>query len=114
MGLPMNKLFLSAEAQNDLDEIKAYITKTLGNPTAARSILRQITQDIRTLTRFPLLGTPLSSVSKLSCDYRFLVTGSYLTFYHISNSTIYIDRVLYGRRNYLSCLFDGLPEPDDT
>ena len=39
--------------------------------------------------------------------YRYLVCGSYMVFYHISDSSVQIDRVLYGRRNYVSLLFDG-------
>jgi len=46
-------------------------------------------------------------------DYRFLVTGSYLTFYRVYGSDIYVDRVLYGRRDYLRVLFDKLQD-DET
>ena len=36
----MNKLHLSAEAQNDLAEIKAYIVFDLDNPTAAAATVK--------------------------------------------------------------------------
>jgi plasmid stabilization system protein ParE len=42
--------------------------------------------------------------------YRFLVTGNYLSFYHIDGADISIDRILYGRRDYLSVLIEGMFE----
>lgn len=101
----MNNICLSDNAQNDLSEIKAYIAEELGNPTAADSIIRKITTDIRTLKQHALLGARLSSIADVPGDYRFLVTGNYLTFYRVSGTEIYIDRILYGRRDYLSSLF---------
>ena len=56
----MNNLHLSAEAQNDLMEIKAYIEEDLLNPSAA------------------------------------------------CGNDIYIDRILYARRDYLRILFPEL------
>ena len=31
--------------------------------------------------------------------------GDYMVFYHISTETVWIDRILYGRRDYLAILF---------
>ena len=31
--------------------------------------------------------------------------GDYMVFYHISGETVWIDRILYGRRDYLAILF---------
>lgn len=101
----MNNIHFSDNAQNDLFEIKAYIAEELGNPASADSIIRKITTDIRALKQHALLGARLSSIAEVSSDYRFLVTGSYLTFYRVSGAEIYIDRILYGRRDYLSSLF---------
>jgi prevent-host-death family protein len=38
-------------------------------------------------------------------DYRFLVCGSYLAFYHTLAKKVYIDRILYGKRDYIKILF---------
>lgn len=101
----MNNIHLSDDAQNDLLEIKAYIAEELGNPASANSIMRKITADIRALKNYAMLGAQLSSIAAVPGDYRFLVTGNYLTFYRVSGTEVYIDRILYGRRDYLSCLF---------
>lgn len=101
----MNNIHLSDDAQNDLREIKAYITEELGSPASADSFVRKITADIRALKNHAMLGAQLSSIAAVPGDYRFLVTGNYLTFYRVSGTEVYIDRIMYGRRDYLSCLF---------
>lgn len=103
----MNNLHLSKEAQNDLSEIKVYITRELENPDAALATVSKITKKIRVLKNQAYIGTPLSSVADTESDYRFLVSGNYLVFYRIYGKDVYIDRVLYGRRDYMRILFGG-------
>ena len=98
----MNNLHLSDEAQADLAGIKSYIAKNLENPSAAISTVRN-----------SLIGASLSSIADVESDYRFLVTGSYLTFYRVLDNDVYVDRVLYGRRDYLRILF-GDVQDDET
>jgi plasmid stabilization system protein ParE len=45
----MNNLHLSKEAQNDLAEIKVYITKELENPNAVLATVSRITKKIHVL-----------------------------------------------------------------
>ena len=101
----MNKLHLSEAAQSDLADIQAYITGELGNPVAAKAVLRRIIKDIRALRDHALIGAPLFSITNVQSDYRFLVTGNYLTFYRVQGGEVYVDRILYGGRNYLRILF---------
>lgn len=111
----MNKLHLSGAAQEDLAGIKAYIAQELNSPQAALSTPRRITKSIRILRDHAYAGARLSSVVDIKSDYRFLVSGNYLVFYRVYGKGIYIDRVLYGRRDYLRVLFgDALPaQPDE-
>ena len=84
----MNKVIVAPKAQGDFLEIREYISDELQNTTA-----------------------PLASVSDANSDERFLVSGSYLIFYHVNGSDVFIDRVLYGRRDYLRVLFgDSIKE----
>jgi len=106
----MNNIHISDRAQGDLAEIQEYISVELGNPSAAHSVLRRITADIRTLKNHAMLGTPLRSTVELLNSYRYLVTGNYLTFYRVSGDEVYIDRILYGRRNYVDILLGGTAE----
>ena len=109
----MNNLHLSDDAQADLAGIKSYIAKDLENPSAALSTVQNITKDIRRLREHSMIGTSLSSIADVESDYRFLVTGSYLTFYLVYGSDVYVDRVLYGRRDYLRILF-GDTQDEET
>lgn len=112
--MPMkNNIHLSDKAQEDLDEIKEYITVDLENPIAALATVTRITKAIRMLLDHALIGTPLSSIVDAETDYRFLVSGNYLVFYRVHDKDVYVDRVLYGRRDFLRILF-GEPLEETT
>ena len=131
-----NKVRYTAQALHDLDEVWDYISfelqnpqaaeKTvnkildiavdLENPKAAMEVIKRITKKIRLLNDNPLMGAALASISGANSDERFLVCGSYMVFYRITRENIFIDRVLYGRRDYLRVLFDKteLPEQEGS
>ena len=100
-----NKIHYTVESQRDLDEICDYIASDLQNVSAAERIVNRIMDDVDHLENHAEMGAPLSSIADIESDYRFLVTGSYLTFYRVRDNDIYVDRVLYGRRDYLRILF---------
>lgn len=102
----MNKIHLSEPAQRDLAGIKSYIAEELKNPTAALATITKITKSIRMLKTHAFAGAALSSIARVDTDHRFLVTGNYLCFYRVEGSDVYIDRVIYGKRDYLRVLFD--------
>ena len=102
----MNKVIISEAALIDLTEIKQYITTELGSPSAANKIVSNITQSIRKLEEYPELGSKLSSIINIETNYRYLVCGNYLIFYRIEKSSILVDRILYGRRDYIKILFE--------
>lgn len=99
------KVHISPEAQNDMQDIKGYIERELDNPAAAVNVVSKIIKAIRRLMDFPDSGTPLSVVLDINTDYRFLVSDSYLVFYRRENESVYVVRVLYGRRDYRKILF---------
>lgn len=101
----MNNLHLSEEAQNDLLEIKAYIEEELLNPSAALATVGRITKSLRILQTYAQAGTPLSSIADIESDYRFIVSGNYISFYRAYGNEVYVDRILYARRNYMRVLF---------
>lgn len=103
----MNKIYLSPEAENDLYEIKKYISEDLENPSAALSMIKKITKNIRMLSEYSLIGTPLSSVADVQGGYRYLVIDNYMVFYRTDEEKVFVDRILYGRRDYLRILFDN-------
>ena len=108
-----NRVYYTVEAERDLDEIWNYIVSELQNPSAAERIINRFIDSVERLEDFPELGTPLSSIVDLNAGYRFLISGNYLVFYHLNEENIYIDRFLYGRRNYLRILLKTFPKSDN-
>ena len=99
-----NKIHYSTEARRDLDDIWDYILADLRNSDAAERMVSRIMDAVEQLADFPSIGAPLSSIADTDTDYRFLVTESYMTFYRVLGNDVYIDRILYGRRDYLRIL----------
>ena len=104
------KLHYSRKAQQDLDAIWDFYLEEVQNIDAAVKIIDSITEDIDQLADFPELGPPLSSVADVESNYRFLVTGNYLSFYRQDGNDVSIDRILYGRRDYISILIEDSSE----
>ena len=100
----MTEIRFSAAARQDLLETNSYIASKLRNKRAAAALMKRIQSEVASLAHFPEVGTPLSFPG-LNIVYRYLVCGNYLIFYHLSENAAHIDRVLYGRRDYLSILF---------
>ena len=108
MELPVNDLHIAKKAQDDLAEIKQYIAEELSNPSAAVSTVKKITASIRILQDYALAGAALASVTDIQSDYRFLGAGNYIIFYRVRGKDVFVDRILYGRRDYLRILFGDM------
>lgn len=103
----MSKIVFTAQAKRDLKEIKNYIAHRLQNPIAAQNTLSAITAEMRKLERFPAMGPSLRDGEGKEMEERVLSCKNYLAFYRLNGAKIYIDRVLYSRRDYAALLFDG-------
>ena len=112
----MAKIRYSAAAIQDLEEIGDYIVETLKSPIAALNTVNKIQDAVDKLADFSLIGSLLSSVVETETNYRFLVCGNYLVFYRAQTDSVCINRVLYGRRDYMAILFDNavMDEPEQT
>ena len=91
-----------------MDDIWDYIVSELQNRSAAEHVTNRIMDAVDQLKIFAELGTPLSSIADVSSEYRYLVSGNYMVFYRVQGNDVYIDRVLYGRSDYMSVLFKDL------
>jgi len=94
----------SPKALQDLDEIWDYITKDLFNPEAAENVVNAILDAVDVLEDFPESGAPLEPHIDLDTPYRFVTAGNYIAFYRFEDNAIYVDRVLYKKRNYANLL----------
>ena len=107
-----NKIHYSPKSRRDLDDIWDYIVSELQNRSAAEHVVDRIMDAVDQLKNFAEMETLLSSIADVGTDYRFLVSGNYMVFYRIQGSDVYIDRVLYGRSNYINILFNDLLRED--
>ena len=102
----MIALRFSPEALKDLDETWEYIATELCNPDAAESTVNAILDAVERLREHPYIGAPLNSISRIESDYRFVIAGHFLAFYRVWDGAVYVDRVLYERRDCLRILLD--------
>ncbi|MCR5329169.1 MAG: type II toxin-antitoxin system RelE/ParE family toxin [Saccharofermentans sp.] len=55
---------------------------------------------IESKSEFPLSGSPLY-YEELFTGYRFITFKAYLVFYHVEGKEILVDRILYGKSDYI-------------
>ena len=108
-----NKIHYSPESRRDLDDIWDYIVSELQNRSAAERVLDRIMYAVDQFESFAKMGTLLSSIADVGTDYRFLVSGNYMVFYRVQGCDVYIDRVLYGRSDYMRVLFEEIPQYEE-
>lgn len=101
-----NIIHYSPEALNDLDDIWNYITSELCNPSAAEKTIDGIIGAISNLCQFPETGTVLRFADGINSGYRFVQYEKYMAFYRIKSTNVFIDRVIYAKRDYMKILFE--------
>lgn len=104
----MTRLLISPAANEDLLSIQEYISIELSSPKAAKETIGKILDRIKVLVDFPFSGALLENIVEFSSDYRFIVSGNYITFYRCHDDTIYVDRVIYGGRDFARILFEDI------
>lgn len=96
---------LSPKAIEDLQEIKSYIENDLQNPIAAKNTINKIISTYEDLSIFSESGIPVQKYVPFATDYRFVLANNYSIFYRIENNTVFVIRILYSKRDFLSILF---------
>ena len=99
-----NKIHYSPKSLSDLDEIFDYIAFELKDIIAADNTVNNIIDSINILKQFAESGSILCLPTGEVTIYRYVISGNYLSFYHLSENEIYIDRIIYGRRDYIKIL----------
>lgn len=92
------------EAIADLQEMTAYISKTLHNAKAANRITKNILESCASLKAFPQSGTMLEVLTGQPNDVRNIVAENHLVFYRVEDGYIMVARILNGRTDYLKVL----------
>jgi plasmid stabilization system protein ParE len=98
----MYKLVVTELADGDLDNIVAYITGQLANPTAVRRFLDEIESCYTNLKRSPLMYELARDGRLAAKGYRRVIIGSYIMLYMVDKvkMTVTVYRYFYGPRDY--------------
>jgi addiction module RelE/StbE family toxin len=88
-------------ADRDLAEIFSYIAVDLAASQAAAGFLEKIGQAVQALDTFPYAHPVYHSaeIRTEPFEFRSLIVGSYLIFYYVTENTVTIARVVYGKRD---------------
>lgn len=100
----MPKLIYAPKALDDLQGVKAYVTRQFGSGKA-RACVREITSAVRQLETFPETGPCLEDLIEYPADYRYLVIKPNYVFYRIESDIIRIIRILNEKQDFLQILF---------
>ena len=101
-----NQISYAPNAREDLLEIKSFIEEETGDIELAKKTVSDIVTTNDSLSIFPEMGQRLLINLESKIEYRYLLCHNYLSFYRYLDRTIYIDRILNSRRDYLRILLD--------
>ena len=89
------------KAEADLEEILSYISIELSNPEAAASFLKDLLAVLASICSVPKIGSIVENEFLPNREIRKSLVGNYVLYYlpDAVEMTIYILRILYGRRN---------------
>lgn len=99
------KIRINPLATIDLQEIKNYISED--SVEAATKTVKGIIDKIENLVDFLELGAMLMYKIRLNSNYRYIISGQYIIFYIYERDMVSIQRILHGKRDYMSLLNDG-------
>ena len=96
--------------KNDLNSAADYIEFVLLNPKAADDLLDEAKSKIDGLSAFPENFALMDDPVLKAWGIRFTTVKNYIAFYVISeeNHTVYIVRFLYGKRDWITILKNGI------
>ena len=102
--MPSRVLLYSPLAKSDLDEVFDHIATELKNPASALGTVNSILEAAESLEDFPFTGSRVKGLPFAMDEYRFIVVRNYLVFYRVTESSVFVDRILYKRRDYMPLL----------
>ena len=100
------KVRYSRQAIRDLDRVWAEVYEASKNAETAEQYVNDLLDRVEDKADFPKSGSPLYYQDSFT-GYYFVVFKAYLAFYRLENDVLLIDRVLFGRSDYMRCLHLG-------
>ncbi|MBR3277218.1 MAG: type II toxin-antitoxin system RelE/ParE family toxin [Eubacterium sp.] len=99
----------SPEALKDLDRVWDEVFTASADITVTGRYLDDLLDKVDEKSAFPFSGKPLYYQDSFT-GYYMIIFKAYLVFYRLDGHTLFVDRVLYGKSDYLRFL--NLPTED--
>ena len=92
------------QAVRDMDKVWADVFSASKSYDVASRYLNDLQDAIENKSEFPKSGIPLY-YEDVFTGYYFIVFKAYLVFYRVENTMLLVDRILYGKSDYLRKLY---------
>ena len=93
----------SKKAVRDLDRVWSEVFGVSQSHDIATKYIDDLMDTIESLTNRPKSGSPLYYENSFT-GYYFVVFKSYMAFYRLEKDAMLVDRILYGKSDYIRCL----------
>lgn len=93
----------SKTAVRDLDRVWEEVLKASQSYDTAGRYVNDLLDKIEAKADYPESGAPLYYQDSFT-GYYFVIFKAYLAFYRVKDETIRVDRILYGKSDYMRCL----------
>ena len=97
------QIHYSPLAINDLKRVWADVFRASENIEISNNYLDELLDKISTKKEFPKSGAPLYYQEKFT-GYYHIVFKSYIMFYRVEETNVFVDRVLFGKSDYFKVL----------
>lgn len=93
----------SRKAISDLERIREEVFQACQDKDTTDRYLTELVIKINEKKMFPESGSPLIFMG-IFTGYRFVIYKAYIAFYSIENNMVLVDRILFGKSDYLNIL----------
>ena len=102
----------SKVALRDLERVWSEVFEASKDTSVAKKYIEDLMDRVEEKSGFPKTGTPLYHESSFT-GYYFIVFKAYLVFYRLENDSMLVDRVLFGKSDYIKRLHLSEIKPQD-
>ena len=103
------KVQYSKSAIRDLDRVRAEVFEASKSYDITKKYIDDLMNKVEAKADYPKSGSPLYYQDSFT-GYYFVVFKAYLAFYRLEDDVMLIDRVLFGRSDYMRYLHLGTDE----
>ena len=100
----------SKSAVRDLDRVWSEVFEASKSYDITEKYIDDLLDKVEAKADFPKSGSPLYYQDRFT-GYYFVVFKAYLAFYRLENDHLLVDRVLYGKSDYIRYLHLSTEEP---